>query len=151
MSCCKKNNQLLLSQLWRIRSCDCRITSLVGRPISSLLEAEFGVPVVDNDANVAALGSIALALDKDDSFMYITVSTGVGGSERTPLAWCRGYGREMVVDPANHLCLCGKRGCRATGLERVPTTGESVYSTRLREGGTVYSLATTWKPSLVKE
>jgi len=71
MSCCKENNQLLLGQLWWSRKClhrSCAIASrprLGDTPLRSLLEADFGVPVsVDNDANVAALGSIALALDR---------------------------------------------------------------------------------------
>jgi len=37
----------------------------------------------------------------------------------------------MVVDPAGPLCLCGKRGCRATGFGTA-LPNESVYSTRLR-------------------
>src|SRR5512136_1450038 len=50
-------------------------------PLRQILEAEFGVPVsVDNDANVAALGEYRFGAGTGcDSFLYITVSTGVGG------------------------------------------------------------------------
>ncbi len=88
-------------------------------PITSLLEAEFGVPVsVDNDANVAALGEHRFGAGQGcDSFMYITVSTGVGGGwilNGRPWRGAEGMAGEighMVVDPDGPLCLCGKRGC----------------------------------------
>ena len=88
-------------------------------PISSLLEAEFGVPVsVDNDANVAALGEHRFGAGQGyDSFLYITVSTGVGGGwilNGRPWRGAEGMAGEIghiVVDPAGPLCLCGKRGC----------------------------------------
>lgn len=88
-------------------------------PISSLLEVEYGVPVsVDNDANVAALGEHRFGAGQGyDSFMYITVSTGVGGGwilNGRPWRGAEGMAGEighMVVDPAGPLCLCGKRGC----------------------------------------
>lgn len=88
-------------------------------PLGSLLEAEFGVPVsVDNDANVAALGEHRFGAGQGyDSFMYITVSTGIGGGwilNGRPWRGAEGMAGEighMVVDPAGPLCLCGKRGC----------------------------------------
>ena len=88
-------------------------------PLSSLLEAEFGVPVsVDNDANVAALGEHRFGAGQGyDSLLYITVSTGVGGGwilNGRPWRGAEGMAGEIghtVVDPAGPLCLCGKRGC----------------------------------------
>jgi len=48
------------------------------------------------------------------------VSTGVGGWILNGRPWHGAEGMageigHMVVDPAGPLCLCGKRGCRATG------------------------------------
>ncbi|MBE9201501.1 MULTISPECIES: ROK family protein [unclassified Nodularia (in: cyanobacteria)] len=88
-------------------------------PLKELLENEFSVPViVDNDANVAALGEYRFgAGEGHDSLFYITISTGVGGGWILNGQPWRGVGGmageigHMVVDPAGPMCLCGKRGC----------------------------------------
>lgn len=88
-------------------------------PLRQMLLAEFGVPVsVDNDANVAALGECRFGAGTGcDSFLYITVSTGVGGGWILNGRLWRGAGGmageigHTVVDPAGPMCLCGKRGC----------------------------------------
>ena len=88
-------------------------------PLQRLIEDEFGAPsLVENDGNAAALGELYYGAGRDvDSFLYITVSTGVGGGwilNRRP--W-RGAGQlageigHTVVNPNGPLCLCGKRGC----------------------------------------
>lgn len=88
-------------------------------PLRVILERKLGAPAaVDNDANVAALGEHRFGAGRGvDDFMYITVSTGVGGGwvlGGRPWRGHEGMAGEighMVVDPAGPLCLCGKRGC----------------------------------------
>lgn len=92
-------------------------------PLKELLEAEFRAPTrVDNDANVAALGEHRFGAGRgQDSLLYITVSTGVGGGwilNNLPWRGSDGMAGEighMVVDPQGPRCLCGKLGC----LERL--------------------------------
>ncbi len=88
-------------------------------PLKDLLEQEFSIPaVVDNDANVAALGEYRFGAGQGhDSLFYITISTGVGGGwilNGKPWRGTDGMAGEighMVVDPSGPVCLCGKRGC----------------------------------------
>jgi len=90
-----------------------------GVPLRDVLVREFGCPaVVDNDANVAALGEHRFGAGRGvDDLMYVTVSTGVGGGwvlGGRPWRGHDGMAGEIghtVVDPAGPLCLCGKRGC----------------------------------------
>jgi glucokinase len=88
-------------------------------PLQQLLTAEFKAPVlVDNDANVAAMGEWRFGAGQGiESLMYITVSTGVGGGwilGGRPYRGHAGMAGEIghtVVDPNGPVCLCGKRGC----------------------------------------
>ena len=88
-------------------------------PLRDRLAERYGAPsVVDNDANVAALGEHHYGAGRGvDDLMYITVSTGVGGGwvlDGRPWRGAGGMAGEIghtVVDPNGPLCLCGKRGC----------------------------------------
>ncbi|MBH8551979.1 ROK family protein [Nostocaceae cyanobacterium CENA357] len=88
-------------------------------PLKDLLEQEFSIPtVVDNDANIAALGEYRFGAGQGhDSLFYITISTGVGGGwilNGKPWRGAAGMAGEIghtVVDPCGPVCLCGKRGC----------------------------------------
>jgi glucokinase len=88
-------------------------------PLRQVLMQEFGAPTcVDNDANAAAWGEYHYGAGKGlGSFMYITVSTGVGGGWVLDGKTWRGVDGmaveigHIVVDPHGPLCLCGKRGC----------------------------------------
>jgi predicted NBD/HSP70 family sugar kinase len=55
--------------------------------LADRLGAELGVPVVvDNDANLAALGAAAV-LDRSDDLAYLSIGTGVAvGLVPTPIA-----------------------------------------------------------------
>jgi len=57
--------------------------------LSKILQNEFNLPIaVDNDANAAAIAEFELGAGKnDDSFIYVTLGTGVGG--------CIIYNREI--------------------------------------------------------
>jgi glucokinase len=88
-------------------------------PLRRLLEDAFHAPAaVDNDANVAALGEHRYGAGRGaDSFLYLTISTGVGGGWIINGRVWRGYDGmageigHTVIDPQGPLCLCGKRGC----------------------------------------
>ncbi len=87
------------------------------------LERELGVPcVMDNDANVGALGEALYGAGAGyDPLFYMTLSTGIGGGVIINGAIYRGadsYAGEighLTVRPDGPECLCGARGC----LERM--------------------------------
>lgn len=83
------------------------------------LSKEFRVPVaVENDADAAALGEAAWGAGRaKQHFIYVTVSTGIGGGIIMDGKLYRGAGGahpeigHHVIDPAGPLCFCGARGC----------------------------------------
>jgi glucokinase len=87
--------------------------------LSSLLETKLSAPVlIDNDANVAALGEHRYGAGRGyQTLLYVTVSTGVGGGWIINGQPWRGHENmageigHTVVDPQGPRCLCGKRGC----------------------------------------
>ncbi len=95
-----------------------------GFPLRDHLQAVLGVPVIiDNDANVAALGESRFGAGVGQLPMfYITVSTGVGGGlvladgcvYRGANSWACEIGH-LTIRPGGPECLCGARGC----LERM--------------------------------
>jgi glucokinase len=88
-------------------------------PLLDRIEQIVGVrPVVDNDANVGALGEYYYGAGEGaDPFFYMTLSTGIGGG----IIWngqvYRGadsFGGELghlTVVPDGPDCLCGSQGC----------------------------------------
>jgi glucokinase len=87
--------------------------------IVETLSAAVGLPaIVDNDANVAALGEAIYGAGRDagDQVM-ITVGTGIGSGiiiDRRVYRGHFGVGGElghMVIDPDGPVCACGNRGC----------------------------------------
>jgi glucokinase len=83
------------------------------------LEREFGVTIaVENDADAAALAEAKWGTAKDhQSFIYVTISTGIGGGIILSGQLYRGVGGahpelgHQVIDSAGPLCYCGSRGC----------------------------------------
>ena len=83
------------------------------------LRATFGVPVVmDNDANVGALGEGVHGAGRGlRPLFYMTLSTGIGGGILTGESVYRGadsYAGEighMNISPDGPACLCGSNGC----------------------------------------
>ena len=76
------------------------------------------VVILENDANVAALGEKWLGAAKDFSDMaMLTLGTGVGGGLVLGGAiWCGANGMagefgHTTVEPEGHLCGCGNHGC----------------------------------------
>jgi glucokinase len=88
-------------------------------PITSLAEAEFGVPaVLANDASTAALAEFRHGAGKGlNTVMYLTISTGVGGGmviDGQLYRGAAGNGGELghiTVKPGGRACSCGRRGC----------------------------------------
>jgi glucokinase len=88
-------------------------------PLRAQLQREFGVPaIVDNDANVAALGEHTFGAGQGcASMLYLTVSTGIGGGWILNGAVYRGADGlageigHIVVRPGGAECVCGKSGC----------------------------------------
>jgi len=87
-------------------------------PLKALLEAEFGAPVVvDNDANLAALGEWRHGAGRGHHHvLYLTISTGIGAGvivDDHLLHGARGLAAELghvTVVPDGPLCGCGQRG-----------------------------------------
>lgn len=88
-------------------------------PLGGMLEDILGIPVlVENDANLAALGEYSLGAGRGCRHMvYVTVSTGVGGGIILDGKIYRGAGGgagevgHLVVLPDGPPCGCGRRGC----------------------------------------
>ncbi len=78
-----------------------------------------GLPVwVGNDANLAALGEHLFGVARGvNDFIYITISTGIGGgiiSGGKLITGAHGYAAEighMTIEPRGPLCNCGNVGC----------------------------------------
>lgn len=100
-------------------------------PLRRLVQEGTDLPcVLDNDANVAALGEFWVGAGRDNSsLILLTLGTGIGGGivldERI---WHGGNGvagevGHMSIDPDGPECGCGNRGCwetfaSATGMVR---------------------------------
>jgi len=88
-------------------------------PLSKKLARELQMPVViDNDANVAALGEFHFGAGVDvQSLVFYTMSTGIGGGiilDGKPYRGRHGSAGELghsPVWPAGPACPCGNRGC----------------------------------------
>jgi len=87
--------------------------------LKKILEREFKVPVlVDNDANCAALGEARFGAGKHaKNFIFVTVSTGIGGGiiidRKLYRGVCGAAGEfgHMIIDSKGFTCGCGNTGC----------------------------------------
>jgi glucokinase len=90
-----------------------------GGNLQAELEREFGVRVaVENDADAAALAEVSWGAAKGASrFIYITVSTGIGGGIILGGELYRGVDGahpelgHQVIDASGPLCYCAAHGC----------------------------------------
>ena len=88
-------------------------------PIRDIFRETFDAPCsVDNDANTAALGEYRYGAGRDcHSFLYLTVSTGVGGGWVLQGQSWRGHEGmagefgHITIEPDGAPCVCGRRGC----------------------------------------
>ena len=92
---------------------------LAGLRLAPLLAQALGIPVVaDRDTNAAALAEQRYGAARGCAdFVYVTVSTGVGGAVFTNGQLLRGADGvageigHVVVRMGGELCGCGRRGC----------------------------------------
>ena len=90
-----------------------------GFPLLDRVEELCGVrPLMDNDANVGALGEYYFGAGRGaDPLFYMTLSTGIGGGivwEGKAYRGADSYGGELghlTIRPDGPKCLCGARGC----------------------------------------
>lgn len=113
-------------------------------PIVPLFMERFNTKVVlANDANAAALGEKWLGAAKDSQhFIYITISTGIGGGFFTDgklFNGSKGNAAEvghMVIEYGGPVCGCGQKGC----FEAV-ASGTAIA----RDGSAIYGKTLTTK------
>ena len=95
-------------------------------PLREILRNEFGaLTVVDNEANLAALGEhyFGAAIGYDE-VLYISAGVGLGGAILTKgelYKGASGFASEfghMTVDPNGEQCNCGNRGCWETKVSQ---------------------------------
>jgi glucokinase len=90
-----------------------------GLRLTDELSHSFGVPVaMENDADAAALGEFAWGAGRGAKrFIYVTVSTGIGGGIVLDGQLYRGVDGSHpeighhVIDPSGPQCFCGASGC----------------------------------------
>lgn len=90
--------------------------------LGDILEKEFNIKVVvENDANAAAIGELVFGAGKEfDSFVMITLGTGVGGGIILNKKIYRGdFGAageigHITIDYKGNKCNCGNYGCIET-------------------------------------
>lgn len=94
------------------------LTLLNGRDVVSDIEAALKVPVVvENDANLAALGEyVACEKGNIDDMIFVTLGTGVGGGlimgGKLPQLSVTGFEiGHICVCPEGRPCGCGREGC----------------------------------------
>ena len=109
-------------------------------PLAAIVSERLGVPVrIDNDANLAALaeyrhGLDAGAVDPTLPFVYLTLSTGIGGGiivDGRILHGVRTSAGELghiTVAPGGPRCLCGNHGC----LEQMASGTNIAHAARRR-------------------
>lgn len=86
--------------------------------ICKCISQTFGVDsYIDNDANCAALGEYIASDVKSDSFVFVTLGTGVGGGIILGGRLLRGINSaagevgHIVIKQNGERCNCGRRGC----------------------------------------
>jgi|SRR5690625_1504902 len=100
-------------------TCPPNLTGWIDVPIQQIVEKAFPFPVtLENDANAAALAEKWVgAAQKNDNFVYMTVSTGIGSGimiEGELLRGLKGNAGDIghtVIDPSFNQCACGQKGC----------------------------------------
>lgn len=92
--------------------------SLKNAPLAEEVKKYFNIPVhMENDANAAAYGEYIACNVDADSFIFITLGTGVGGGiiiNKKIYSGFNGIGAEighMTLEMNGKECNCGNKGC----------------------------------------
>lgn len=92
--------------------------SLNNAPLAAEVKKYFNIPVhMENDANAAAYGEYIACNVDADSFVFVTLGTGVGGGiiiNKKIYSGFNGIGAEighMTLEMNGKECNCGNRGC----------------------------------------
>ena len=109
-------------------------------PLRDIIQKELGKKAfLINDANAAAIGELHFGAARGArNFIYITVSTGIGGgiiidgNIYTGSAGTAGELGHMVIDDEGPLCNCGNRGCWETLASGTALAREARH--RIKEG-----------------
>ncbi|MBQ7876418.1 MAG: ROK family protein [Clostridia bacterium] len=104
---------------------------------------------LDNDANCAALGEYIVSEDKPESFIFITLGTGVGGGIILSGKILRGIncgGGEIghvIIEKDGEVCNCGRQGCweRYASVSALVRQTKNAGITGEVDGRTAFSLA----------
>lgn len=109
--------------------------------VKEQLEAATKIPVmVENDANVAALGERWQGAGNNAAnVVFVTLGTGVGGGIITHGQIVHGHGGSageighMIIEPSGYRCTCGNQGCletvaSATGVVHVARDAAQEYA-----------------------
>ncbi|MFC2006241.1 ROK family protein [Chloroflexota bacterium] len=109
-------------------------------PLRDIIEKEFGRKTfLINDANAAAVGELYFGAGRGArNFIYITVSTGIGGGiiidgkNYTGYTGMAGELGHMVIDDKGPQCNCGNNGCWEILASGTALAREARY--RIKEG-----------------
>jgi glucokinase len=110
-------------------------------PLRDIMQEKLGKKTfVINDANAAALGELYFgAAQGAHNFIYITLSTGIGGGIvidgkiYTGAIGAAGEVGHMTIDDNGPICNCGNRGCWETLASGTALAKEA--RRRIKEGG----------------
>jgi glucokinase len=116
------------------------LTGWVDVPLVAWLQQSLGLPVtLENDGIAAAIGEWRFGAGRGLSdFVYVTVSTGIGGGVIADGRVLRGRGRlaghigHMTTAPDGAVCSCGNPGCweaQASGTALGQTARQRAAST----------------------
>ncbi len=109
-------------------------------PLKDIMQERLGKKTfVTNDANAAALGEFYFGAARGvRNFIYITLSTGIGGGIITDgkiysgTSGAAGEVGHMTINDEGPLCNCGNRGCWETLASGTALAREARY--RIKEG-----------------
>ncbi|MCB0153863.1 MAG: ROK family protein [Anaerolineae bacterium] len=113
---CTGRHQVLSGRLGDVEAF---LPGWAGMPLAEQLAGQFGVSVaLENDADAAALAEAGWGAGQGLArFIYVTVSTGIGGGLVFDGRLYRGVGGahpeigHHVIDPTGPRCFCGAHGC----------------------------------------
>ncbi|MFQ5874760.1 MAG: ROK family protein, partial [Dehalococcoidia bacterium] len=111
-----------------------------GVPLRDIIEKRLGKKTfLINDANAAAIGELCFGGARGArNFLYITISTGIGGGVViegkifTGAAGAAGEVGHMTIDENGPLCNCGNKGCWEALASGTALAGEA--RRRIQEG-----------------